>query len=36
MSNHIKRWAKNAFNKWRLFHGFGTMKFIIDLFQDED
>jgi hypothetical protein len=36
MNNHIKLWAKNAFNKWRLFRGFDTMKFIVDLFQDED
>jgi len=35
MSNHIKLWAKNAFNEWRLFCGFDTMKFMINLSKDE-
>jgi hypothetical protein len=27
--------VKNAFDEWRLFCGFDTSKFIIDLFEDE-
>jgi hypothetical protein len=36
MNNHIKLWAKNRFNKWRLFCGFDIAKFIVDFFKDED
>lgn len=36
LNNHIKLLAKNTFNKWRLFCGFDTMKFIVDLFKGED
>jgi hypothetical protein len=32
MNKHTKLWAKNAFNEWKLFHGFNTMKFIADNF----
>jgi hypothetical protein len=36
MNNHIELWAKNTFNKWKQFRGFDTMKFIVDVFKDED
>jgi hypothetical protein len=36
MSKHIELWAMNVFNEWRLFHGFDTIKSIIDMFGNED
>jgi hypothetical protein len=35
MSKHVELWAMNVFNEWRLFCGFDTTKFIIDLLEDE-
>ncbi len=35
MNKHIKLWVKNAFDEWRLFCGFDTLKFIVDLSKDE-
>jgi hypothetical protein len=32
MNKHAKLCAKNAFNEWKLFHGFNTMTFIVDIF----
>jgi hypothetical protein len=29
VSKHTKLWVKNAFDEWKLFHGFNTMKSII-------
>ncbi len=35
MNKHVELWAINVFNEWRIFCGFDTTKFIIDLFEDE-
>jgi len=35
MSKHVKLWAMNAFNEWRLFHGFNMAKSIVNLFENE-
>ncbi len=35
MNKYVEAWAKNAFNEWRIFCGFGMKKFIINLFEDE-
>jgi hypothetical protein len=35
MSKHIKLWAMNVFNKWKLFRNFDTTKFITNMFKDE-
>ncbi len=35
VNKYVEPWAKNAFNEWRIFCGFSTKKFIIDIFEDE-
>lgn len=35
MVKHAKLWAKNAFDEWRLFCGFDTIKFITNLFENK-
>jgi len=35
VSKHIKLWAMNAFNEWRLIHGFDMAKSISNLFEYE-
>lgn len=35
MNKYVEPWAKNAFNEWGIFCGFGMKKFIINLFEDE-
>jgi hypothetical protein len=35
VNKHTKLWVKNAFDEWRLFCGFDTLKFIVDVFKDE-
>jgi hypothetical protein len=34
-SKHVKLWARNAFDKWRQFHGFNMTKLIADLSKNE-
>jgi hypothetical protein len=33
LSKYTKLWAKNAFDEWKLFHGFNTMRSIVDIFK---
>jgi len=35
VSKHVELWAKNVFDEWKLFDGFNTTKFIVDLSEDE-
>jgi hypothetical protein len=35
MNKYAKLWMKNAFDEWKLFCGFDTTKFIVNLFEDE-
>jgi hypothetical protein len=32
---HVELWTKNAFDEWRVFHGFNTSKSIVGLSKDE-
>jgi hypothetical protein len=36
VSKHAKLWEKNAFDEWKLFHGFNTIKSIADIFLNEN
>lgn len=36
VSKHAKLWEKNAFDEWKLFHGFNTIKSITDIFLNEN
>jgi hypothetical protein len=35
VNKYIELWMKNAFDEWKLFCGFDTMKFIANLFEDQ-
>jgi len=35
VSKHVELSAKNVFDEWKLFDGFNTTKFIVDLSKDE-
>jgi hypothetical protein len=35
VSKHVKLWAMNVFDEWRLFRGFDTTKSITDMFENE-
>jgi hypothetical protein len=35
ISKHAKLWEKNAFDEWKLFCGFDTIKSIVDLFLNK-
>jgi hypothetical protein len=35
VNKHVELWVKNAFDQWKVLHGFNTKKSIIDLSKDE-
>jgi hypothetical protein len=35
LNKHVELWVKNAFDQWKVFHGFDTKKSIINLSKDE-
>jgi hypothetical protein len=35
VNKHIKLWAMNMFDEWRLLRDFDTRKSIVDMFKDE-
>jgi hypothetical protein len=35
LNKHVKLWAKNAFNEWKVFHSFDTRRSIANLLENE-
>jgi hypothetical protein len=35
VSKHANLWAKNVFDKWRIFHGVDTNKLIVNILEDK-